>query len=64
MSERMLPCAFAFTPLGARGRALFGSLGDSAPDRWGHELMRRQWRREQAAGAASTSLAERIEGGL
>lgn len=41
------------------GRALFGSLGDSAPDRWGRELMRRQWRREQAAGgAASTSLAE------
>lgn len=41
------------------GRALFGSLGDSAPDRWGRELMRRQWRREQAAGGvASTSLAE------
>lgn len=54
----MLPCAFAFTPLGARGRALFGSLGDSVPDRWGRELMHR----EQAAGAASTSLAERIEG--
>ena len=41
------------------GRALFGSLGDSAPDRWGRELMRRQWRREQAAGGvAATSLAE------
>lgn len=32
------------------GKALFGSLADSAPDRWGRELMRRQWRREQTPG--------------
>ena len=48
-------------PLGAApyhtspGRALFGSLGDSAPDRWGRELMRRQWRRERASGGAGTA---------
>ena len=52
-------------PLGAApyhtppGKALFGSLADSAPDRWGRELMRRQWRREQTPGrTAAASLAE------
>ena len=35
------------------GKALFGSLADSAPDRWGRELMRRQWRREQAPGGGA-----------
>lgn len=33
-----------------QGKALFGALGDSAPDRWGRELMRRAAR--QAARAA------------
>ena len=48
-------------PLGAApyhtspGRALFGSLGDSAPDRWGRALMRRQRRRERASGGAATA---------
>ena len=47
-------------PLGAApfhtepGRALFGGLGDSAPDRWGRELMRRQRRRERASGGTAT----------
>ena len=51
-------------PLGAAsfhtapGRALFGSLGDSAPDRWGRELMRRHRRRERASGVAAASLSE------
>ena len=52
-------------PLGAApchtspGRALFGSLGDSAPDRWGRALMRRQRRRERASdGTATVSLSE------
>lgn len=36
------------------GRALFGGLGDSAPDRWGRELMRRQRRRERASGGTAT----------
>ena len=52
-------------PLGAAphhtppGKALFGSLADSAPNRWGRELMRRQWRQEQAPGRAATApLAE------
>ena len=52
-------------PLGAApchtspGRALFGSLGDSAPDRWGRALMRRQRRRERASGGTATaSLSE------
>lgn len=41
------------------GKALFGSLADSAPDRWGRELMRGQWRREQVPGrTAAASLAE------
>ena len=30
----------------AAGRALFGSIGDSAPDRWGRVLMRRAARRQ------------------
>lgn len=38
-----------------QGTKLFGSLIDSAPDRWGRMLMRRQLRR---AGAAGTSLSE------
>ena len=37
------------------GKALFGSLADSAPDRWGRELMRRQWRQEQALGRTATA---------
>jgi serine/threonine-protein kinase HipA len=41
------------------GKALFGALGDSAPDRWGRVLMRRAERRraEQEKGAPQT-LAE------
>ena len=48
-------------PLGAApchtspGRALFGSFGDSAPDRWGRDLMRRQRRRESAHGGTATA---------
>ena len=37
------------------GKALFGGLADSAPDRWGRELMRRQWRREQGFGGRADS---------
>ena len=54
-------------PLGAApchtspGRALFGSLGDSAPDRWGRELMRRQWRRERASGGAAAAPLSEID---
>ena len=40
------------------GKALFGSLADSVPDRWGRELMRREWRREHKPGTASASLAQ------
>jgi serine/threonine-protein kinase HipA len=38
------------------GKALFGALGDSAPDRWGRVLMRRAERRraEQAKGTPQT----------
>ena len=49
-------------PLGAAphhttpGKALFGSLADSTPDRWGRELMRRQWRQEQVPDRAATVL--------
>jgi serine/threonine-protein kinase HipA len=33
----------------AAGRALFGAIGDSAPDRWGRTLMRRAERRQARA---------------
>lgn len=39
--------------------ALFGALGDSAPDRWGRTLMRRMSRREaERAGRAPRTLQE------
>lgn len=39
------------------GRALFGALSDSAPDRWGQTLMRRaERRRADAAGTAPRAL--------
>jgi serine/threonine-protein kinase HipA len=41
------------------GKTLFGSLGDSAPDRWGRVLMRRAARREsEIRGATPGSLLE------
>ena len=42
----------------AQGEKLFGSLGDSAPDRWGRTLIRRQWRREMRDVAAARTLSE------
>ena len=42
-----------------QGRALFGALGDSAPDRWGRSLMARAERkRARAAGTAPRTLHE------
>lgn len=42
-----------------QGKALFGALGDSAPDRWGRELMRRASRRAaRAAGRNPPTLYE------
>ena len=38
------------------GRALFGALADSAPDRWGRELMRRDARRRARGGPPATLL--------
>jgi len=41
------------------GRALFGAIGDSAPDRWGRVLMRRaERRRARAAGETPRTLQE------
>ncbi len=41
------------------GRALFGAIGDSAPDRWGRALMRRAERQRAAdAGEAPRTLFE------
>ena len=40
------------------GKALFGALGDSAPDRWGRELMRRSVRRDALAGGSPRTLLE------
>jgi serine/threonine-protein kinase HipA len=41
------------------GRALFGAIGDSAPDRWGRVLMRRaERRRARQAGEAPRTLWE------
>jgi len=41
------------------GRALFGALGDSAPDRWGRRLIaRNEIRRARAAGSSPRSLGE------
>jgi serine/threonine-protein kinase HipA len=38
---------------------LFGAIGDSAPDRWGRNLMRRLWRREaEREGRAVRTLRE------
>lgn len=43
----------------ATDRALFGAIGDSAPDRWGRMLMRRaERRRATAAGEAPRTLYE------
>ncbi len=42
-----------------QGKALFGALGDSAPDRWGRELMRRAARQAaRAEGRSSPTLYE------
>jgi serine/threonine-protein kinase HipA len=42
-----------------QGRALFGAFGDSAPDRWGRNLIQRQERRRAATEArAPRSLGE------
>ena len=41
------------------GKALFGAIGDSAPDRWGRVLMRRAERARAAkAGSAPRTLLE------
>ncbi|XHR31052.1 MAG: type II toxin-antitoxin system HipA family toxin [Chthoniobacteraceae bacterium] len=41
------------------GRALFGAIGDSAPDRWGRTLIQREERRKaQAEGRVPHSLGE------
>jgi len=41
------------------GKALFGAIGDSAPDRWGRMLMRRAERRRAAKeGATPRTLLE------
>ncbi len=41
------------------GKSLFGTLGDSAPDRWGRVLMRRaERRRAQGAGETPRTLME------
>jgi serine/threonine-protein kinase HipA len=43
----------------APGKALFGALGDSAPDRWGRALMRRaERRRPQQDGQTPRTLLE------
>jgi serine/threonine-protein kinase HipA len=42
-----------------QGRALFGAFGDSAPDRWGRNLIQRdERRRAQSEGRAPRSLGE------
>ena len=42
-----------------QGRALFGAFGDSAPDRWGRNLIQRdERRRAQAEGRTPRSLGE------
>ncbi len=42
-----------------QGRALFGAFGDSAPDRWGRNLIQRdERRRARAEGRAPRSLGE------
>jgi serine/threonine-protein kinase HipA len=42
-----------------QGRALFGAFGDSAPDRWGCNLIQREERRlAQAEARAPRSLSE------
>jgi serine/threonine-protein kinase HipA len=51
------PTAGAFHT--SEGRALFGALGDSAPDRWGRRLiMRNEARRARAAGATPRAPRE------
>ena len=62
------PACFAFEPalqLGegafhtSPGKAMFGAIGDSAPDRWGRVLMRRaERRRAEIAGRAPRTLME------
>jgi serine/threonine-protein kinase HipA len=43
----------------ASGRALFGAIGDSAPDRWGRALMRRNERaRAEREGSSPRTLME------
>src|SRR5436309_802143 len=51
------PTAGAFHT--SEGRALFGALGDSAPDRWGRGLiMRNEARRARAAGTTPRAPRE------
>lgn len=60
------PARYSLEPALALGRgqfhtarSLFGSLGDSAPDRWGRTLMRRaEERRARAAGERARTLYE------
>ena len=40
------------------GRALFGALADSAPNRWGRQLMRQDARRRAPSGGAPATLLE------
>jgi serine/threonine-protein kinase HipA len=43
----------------SQDRAIFGSIGDSAPDTWGRQLMQRaERRRAEAAGRAVRTLSE------
>ncbi len=43
----------------APGRAIFGAIGDSAPDRWGRALIQREQRRQaRAEGHAPRALGE------
>ena len=54
----MLPLTHGpiFTPVGVE---MFGTLGDSAPDTWGRELMRKQERMEaEEQGRAARALHE------
>lgn len=44
----------------AHGRALFGALGDSAPDRWGRTLINRAERRRASAEAIVSEVAQAV----
>lgn len=45
----------------AEGRALFGAIGDSAPDRWGRRLMRRKERRAAEEEGRDTRALREID---